>query len=663
MEADAKERASREAVRERLSGDSGDFASVLVDRQIRYIENRKRFRDADAQTQRLDYINDILESASADFQEGRLNLMGFAAMVGPTLVMMHNTGGIRNTLSEAWHVRMADQAKIWAEADPARFGKFYETCRVYQRGERLPYDAHTAALDGLALEHQRWKDIRRDGVTDEEKAAIEKRYEDDKADLKAMCARDGVPEADIEAQRRQIVANLAIRDPKFAAEFGLCPGTEEYGKAADATEAKFGPEGEAAPPETMHAANKDPGWGDEYKPGAKEPIDQAAYEEEITNGRGSFTHRESVILMDEATGGEPRAAGRTARAKQAYWMTRMAADGISEDSAARTVAKGISEKFRRVSEAVKAASAAFREKMAEGKEPVAGSPFERLSKGLRSLEASLREDFRKDGLDFDTMYGKTTGRAAENGKAPDKSAGMPENGLGSVPDALRRALAKDGMVRIGKDAVDLSTGKTVSGVNLSSGFDGAHRDWAKEGGFGEYLSAVESRMGPKERFGALMGQARRAFSRSEEGITVKDFIRGLREDRDLLIRDGVMRDLRDKGAKGLPETLLSGDGRRAMARGECDDGNRSAVSVKQGFKRDPEKAPEKAAPGPLGGNAKDGVEAGATERTAAGGEGVGKVLVFPDAKKDNQGAAARVLAAAEQMEERDASAKRDYGLG
>ena len=55
---------------------------------------------------------------------------------------------------------------------------------------------------------------------------------------------------------------------------------------------------------------------------------------------------------------------------------------------------------------------------------------------------------------------------------------------------------------------------------------------------------------------------------------------GMKRDRELVIQDSVIQDLKEKGARGLPETLLSGDGRKAMTRSaslEQDDVNLSGT--------------------------------------------------------------------------------------
>lgn len=614
---DPAERRSRERVQARLAEKKTDFAAILADRELRYIENRKTFRGKDAQVERLAYINDIFSTASEGLSSGEMDMMGFVACVGPTLMMLHQTGGIRNYFAESWHVQMADQAKLWAEQDPARYGAFAAKCEAYKQGERLPYDAHTAALDNIALDARRWRDIRKPGLSDSEKEAIESQYALDKKDLDEMTSADGLSKEDIDAQYRQISATMVVKDPAYAVMFGVCPGTEEYQSAVEATEAEFGPDGMSSPPESMHAANKDPGWAVEHKIEPQLPQSQVYYDKAMQAGPGAFTSSEAVQAVDEATDKSKRARGSLLAAKMGYWMGRMVSDGRSENGAAKSLAQAIQERFQSVVDRVKQL------------QPQKGTEAPAMRSGAESDRVNTRDV--KDS-----------------------------NELARTPDAFRAAAKDAGMVRIGSDVVDLATGKTVEGMNLSSGFSGEKRDWAKEGGLRAYMEAVEARMGPKDRFQALFSEAKRAFSRSDSSVTLRDFLSGMKRDRGLVIQDSVVQGLREKGAQGLPETLLSGDGRRAMAQSVSRERDMTNLSVTPAFET-PDKAEQKVAASrgaaPAASKKPGEKEAGSedlgTQRAAMGDS---KVIPFSEmvtskaSREDTKGAASRLLAEAEDIE-------------
>lgn len=609
---DPDERRSRERVRARLAEAKPDFAAVLADRELRYIENRKTFRSKAAQAERLAYINDIFSTASEGLSSGEMDMMGFVACVGPTLLMLHQTGGIRNYFSESWHVKMADQAKLWAQQDPARFGAFAAKCEAYKQGERLPYDAHTAALDRIALDMRRWRDIRKPGLSDSEKSAIESQYVLDKKDLGEMTSADGLSDEDIDAQYRQISATMVVRDPAYAVMFGVCPGTEEYQGAVEATEAKFGPDGMSSAPESMHAANKDPGWAAGHKIEPQLPQSQTFYDKAMQTGPGAFTASEAVQAADEATDKSKRSKSGLLPAKMSYWMGRMVSDGFSENGAARSLASAIQERFQFVVDQVKQLQLQRAEAQRAAKTPAAGP-------------------------------------AAQSG---------PVNA---------QAAKGTSMIRIGSDVVDLATGETVKGVNLSSGFSGEKRDWAREGGLMAYLEAVEARMGPKDRLQALAAEAKRAFTKSDSSVTLRDFLSGMKRDRELVIQDSVMQDLKEKGARGLPETLLSGDGRKAMTRSASlgeDDMNLSRTPAFSTPDKTEEKEGASRGMAPAAGKAAKKEEAGRGPEA-----GDSKIIRFSEmasskaaSQEDTKDAASRVLTMAEDIEAKsENTAQRSMG--
>ena len=626
---DPDERRSRERVRARLAEAKPDFAAVLADRELRYIENRKTFRSKAAQAERLAYINDIFSTASEGLSSGEMDMMGFVACVGPTLLMLHQTGGIRNYFSESWHVKMADQAKLWAQQDPARFGAFAAKCEAYQQGERLPYDAHTAALDRIALDMRHWRDIRKPGLSDSEKSAIESQYALDKKDLGEMTSADGLSDEDIDAQYRQISATMVVRDPSYAVMFGVCPGTEEYQGAVEATEAKFGSDGMSSAPESMHAANKDPGWAVGHKIEPQLPRSQTFYDKAMRAGPGAFTSSEAVQAADEATDKSKQFKSGLLPAKMSYWMGRMVSDGFSENGAARSLASAIQERFQSVVDRVKQLQLQQPEAQRAAKTPAAG-PAERSGPvNAWDVKAS--------------------------------------NELARTPDAFRQAAKGTSMIRIGSDVVDLATGETVRGVNLSSGFSGEKRDWAKEGGLMAYVEAVEARMGPKDRLQALAAEAKRAFTKSDSSVTLRDFLSGMKRDQELVIQDSVIQDLKEKGARGLPETLLSGDGRKAMTRSaslEKDDMNLSRTPAFSISDKTEEKEGASRGTAPVIGKPVEKEEAG---RDSEAGDS--KIIRFSEmasskaaSQEDTKNAASRVLALAEDIEEKsETTAQRSMG--
>ena len=204
-------------------------------------------------------------------------------------------------------------------------------------------------------------------------------------------------------------------------------------------------------------------------------------------------------------------------------------------------------------------------------------------------------------------------------------------------------------------------------MNLSSGFSGEKRDWAKEGGLMAYVEAVEARMGPKDRLQALAAKAKRAFTKSDSSVTLRDFLSGMKRDRELVIQDSVIQDLKEKGARGLPETLLSGDGRKAMTRSaslEKDDMNLSRTPAFSISDKTEEKEGASRGTAPVIGKPVDKEEAG---RDSEAGDS--EIIRFSEmasskaaSQEDTKNAASRVLALAEDIEEKsETTAQRSMG--
>ncbi len=499
---DPVEERSRRAAKQALS-EKGDFSRILADRELRYIENRSAFFGGKAQEERLKYLEDVFAAAADEYNDTG-SLMSFVMAVGPTLVMMHQTGGIRNGFSEMWHMKMADQAKAWAEADPKRFGAFYAQCQAYKDGSRLPYDAHTAALDSVALDARHYADIRKPGISQAELARIEDKYQKDKADLGAMIELDGVSPEDLLSQQHKLVATLVVRDPKYAAMYGICPGSKEYQEAVKATGAEFGPNGQGTAPVEMHAADTDLNWPANKYLEPKSVKDLNYYQETMRTGVAAFE-----AIDPEATKG----ASKDRLARMGYWTTRMTADGISRAKA---------------QEAVKAAEA--------------GAPkvADEAPKGLKVRFAGFRE------------------------KAMAAVASVRERFQPKCPAmATVKGKADPDYVQVGDRVIDLTTGRAAP--EGTKGVAPEDRDWAAKGGLREYFAVFEARMDKDLRKDIMVRELRRFQGGKNEKMTAAQamLLYNTEEGRDRLVRDGMLQDIREKVPEAqrdkLPESFAYGD--------------------------------------------------------------------------------------------------------
>lgn len=96
----------------------------------------------------------------------------------------------------------------------SRFSRFYEMCRqngsvsLNRNVERLPYNPQQAAIADIALNMRYYDDIRKEGITTEERNAISKQFRANKEKLYRIFKEDGIRRDELEYENNKIVVGL-----------------------------------------------------------------------------------------------------------------------------------------------------------------------------------------------------------------------------------------------------------------------------------------------------------------------------------------------------------------------------------------------------------------------------------------------------------------------
>ena len=331
---------------ERENGRQFAYDYAALDKE--YLEHCRVDDEAILQRQHAMYLNQTFGLMQREVMSGRSNFGAMLVHLAPTLLMMHETGGIRKNLSDYMHAQLYNTSKVLYDQNPERYAAFYEKCSKaagYADGSGM-YNAKTAALDSIKCDCVYCDQLRDHGEDAEFRNAAGQKHSAYIDKIIKASTLDGVPTDETAQQRDMCIASLVTRDPTFAALYDIYPGSANWLKAVEATGGEYGIGGLDASGKQIAAAPSDFTWPDGRHAEVRTRRDVGFYMDGI---------EESLDWGDDKL--------RSAQLK--YWSESMRLDGIPEADRALCLDPNRLASMRatrELSERVKAEAEAARER-------------------------------------------------------------------------------------------------------------------------------------------------------------------------------------------------------------------------------------------------------------------------------------------------------------
>ncbi len=174
------------------------------------------FDGEQARYERIHNVSNMLNLCYNSLRRG-LNANNLIAAVTPYVIMSVVNPEIKNDLKMVVFDTLAPFARTVSEMNP-KYKSFYDTCMSGGSHGHVPYTPMQAAQAEIALDMKFYNDIRKEGLTENDRNAIQMKYNSDKQKMLHIFSEDGVSAEDLRYENHKLVAAFS-QNPETAKYF------------------------------------------------------------------------------------------------------------------------------------------------------------------------------------------------------------------------------------------------------------------------------------------------------------------------------------------------------------------------------------------------------------------------------------------------------------
>ncbi len=196
-----------------------NILKLLYDVRLKSIESLK---NVDITSEKSVHANRVatkrlLNMALVPLQRNVL-ATSIAAALTPQVVMAVVVPDIHNDIPMEVYDKLEPLARRYADTD-AKLKVLYDKYIKLKANERLPYSPEIAAETEIALSMKYYEDMRKPGLSDEDKKQIDMGYHKKREHLESLCIEDNVDMHELRKQNHSIVVSMVKSDVRLKRMF------------------------------------------------------------------------------------------------------------------------------------------------------------------------------------------------------------------------------------------------------------------------------------------------------------------------------------------------------------------------------------------------------------------------------------------------------------